>query len=151
MMERWSRGGHTGHHKSSFSTYKQVHVRMVILNDLPMLSYYVIYFEKFRKIMQRTEKAALTCFSWYWCAVTLHLHFHYITLRLFFNFTGILDLIYSLQFLSRMFFTYNFQFRLGFCYKYVFSTFVINVFSTLNMFIQPLSIACIICEFLDKW
>ncbi len=33
----------------------------MIMNDLeqPMLSYYVIYFEKFRKIMQRTEKEAL--------------------------------------------------------------------------------------------
>ncbi len=32
------------------------------MNDLeqPMLSYYVIYFEKFRKIMQRTEKDALS-------------------------------------------------------------------------------------------
>ncbi len=35
---------------------------MVIINDLelPMLSYYVIYFEKLRKIMQRTEKEALS-------------------------------------------------------------------------------------------
>ncbi len=35
---------------------------MVIMNDLeqPMLSYYVIYFEKFRKIMQWTERKALT-------------------------------------------------------------------------------------------
>ncbi len=35
---------------------------MVIKNHLeqPMLSYCVIYFEKFRKIMQRTEKEALT-------------------------------------------------------------------------------------------
>ncbi len=33
---------------------------MVIMNDLeqPMLSYYVIYYEKFRKAMQRTEKEA---------------------------------------------------------------------------------------------
>ncbi len=34
---------------------------MVIMNDLewPMLSYYVIYFERFRKVMQQTEKVAL--------------------------------------------------------------------------------------------
>ncbi len=34
---------------------------MVIMNDLEwsMLSYYVIYYEKFRKVMQRTEKVAL--------------------------------------------------------------------------------------------
>ncbi len=32
------------------------------MNDLewPMLSYYVIYYEKFGKVMQRTEKEALT-------------------------------------------------------------------------------------------
>ncbi len=31
------------------------------MNDLewPMLSYYVIYYEKLRKVMQRTEKEAL--------------------------------------------------------------------------------------------
>ncbi len=35
---------------------------MVIMNDLewPMLSYYMIYYEKFRKVMQQTEKEALT-------------------------------------------------------------------------------------------
>ncbi len=50
--------GHTGAHKSSFSQCKQVNVRNKIINDLqqPMLSYYVIYFEKFRKVTQRTEK-----------------------------------------------------------------------------------------------
>ncbi len=34
---------------------------MVIKNDLewPMLSYYVIYYEKFRKVMQWTENVAL--------------------------------------------------------------------------------------------
>ncbi len=34
---------------------------MVILNDLewPMLSYYVIYYEMFRKVVQWTEKEAL--------------------------------------------------------------------------------------------
>ncbi len=34
---------------------------MVIMNDLewPMLSYYVIWHEKFRKVMQWTEKVAL--------------------------------------------------------------------------------------------
>ncbi len=34
---------------------------MVIVNDLewPMLSYYVIYYEKFRKSMMQTEKVAL--------------------------------------------------------------------------------------------
>ncbi len=36
---------------------------MVIMNDLewPMLSYYVILYEKFRKAKQRTEKVALKC------------------------------------------------------------------------------------------
>ncbi len=35
------------------------------MNDLeqPMLSYYVIYFEKFRKVMQWTEKEVLTYYS----------------------------------------------------------------------------------------
>ncbi len=38
---------------------------MVIMNDLewpewPMLSYYVIYYEKFRKVMQRTEIVAFS-------------------------------------------------------------------------------------------
>ncbi len=34
---------------------------MVIMNDLkwPMLSYYVIYYEKFGNVMQQTEKVAL--------------------------------------------------------------------------------------------
>ncbi len=34
---------------------------MVIMNDLewPMLSYFVIYYEKLRKVMQQTEKVAL--------------------------------------------------------------------------------------------
>ncbi len=34
---------------------------MVIMNDLewPMLSYYVIYYKKFRKVMKRIEKVAL--------------------------------------------------------------------------------------------
>ncbi len=34
---------------------------MAIVNDLewPMLSYYVIYYERFRKVMQQTEKVAL--------------------------------------------------------------------------------------------
>ncbi len=34
---------------------------MVIMNNLewPMLSYYVIYYEKFKNIMQRTEKETL--------------------------------------------------------------------------------------------
>ncbi len=34
---------------------------MVIMNDLEwqILSYYVIYYEKFRKVMQQTEKVAL--------------------------------------------------------------------------------------------
>ncbi len=34
------------------------------MNELtsPMLLYYVIYYEKFRKIMQQTEKVALKCY-----------------------------------------------------------------------------------------
>ncbi len=34
---------------------------MLIMNDWewPMLSFYVIYYEKFGKVMQRTEKVAL--------------------------------------------------------------------------------------------
>ncbi len=37
---------------------------MVIMNDLegPILSYYVIYSEQFRKVMQQTEKEALTLY-----------------------------------------------------------------------------------------
>ncbi len=35
---------------------------MMIMNNLewPMLSYYVIYYETFRKVMHRTEKVALS-------------------------------------------------------------------------------------------
>ncbi len=53
--------GHTEAHKSSFFSYKQVG-EMVIMNDLewPMLSYYVIYYEKFKNVMQQTEKEALS-------------------------------------------------------------------------------------------
>ncbi len=38
---------------------------MVIMNDLewPMLSYYVIYYEQFRNVMQWTEKVALIMFT----------------------------------------------------------------------------------------
>ncbi len=38
---------------------------MVIMNDLewPMLSYYVIYYEKLRKVMHRTDKVALTIYD----------------------------------------------------------------------------------------
>ncbi len=38
---------------------------MVIINDIewPMLSYYVIYYEKFKKVMQQTEKEAFNCIS----------------------------------------------------------------------------------------
>ncbi len=37
---------------------------MVIMNDLegPMLSYFVIKYEKFRKVMQWTEKVALSIY-----------------------------------------------------------------------------------------
>ncbi len=42
-------------HKSSFIPYKQISGR----NEWSMLSYYVINYEKFRKVMQRTEKEAL--------------------------------------------------------------------------------------------
>ncbi len=43
----------------------------MIMNDLewPMLSYYVIYYEKFRKVMLRTEKEALT---WVWIEFGVH-------------------------------------------------------------------------------
>ncbi len=45
-----------------FFPYKQMG-EMGIMNDLewPMLLYYVIYYEKFRKIIQGTEKEALKC------------------------------------------------------------------------------------------
>ncbi len=38
---------------------------MVIINDLewPMLSYYGMYYEKFRKILQRIEKEALSIYN----------------------------------------------------------------------------------------
>ncbi len=49
-------------HKSSFLHINKKVGEMVMTNDLkrPMLSYYVIYYEKFRKIMQQTEKEVLT-------------------------------------------------------------------------------------------
>ncbi len=46
--------------------HKNKHVwEMVIHDDLewPILSYYVIYCEKFRKVLQRTEKVALNCLT----------------------------------------------------------------------------------------
>ncbi len=48
--------GHTESHKSCFIN-KEVG-EMVIMNDLKwsMLSYYVIYYEKLKKVMLRTEK-----------------------------------------------------------------------------------------------
>ncbi len=51
--------GCTETYKSSFLFHINQQVgEMVIMNDLewPMLSYYVIYYEKFKKVMQRTEK-----------------------------------------------------------------------------------------------
>ncbi len=38
---------------------------MVIMNDLewPMLSYYVIYYEQFRQVMQQIEKEPLTLYE----------------------------------------------------------------------------------------
>ncbi len=52
--------------KFIFSHINKIKVgEMVIMNDLdwPMLSYYVIKYEKFRKVMQRTEKLCLAvCF-----------------------------------------------------------------------------------------
>ncbi len=57
--------GHTETHKSYFFAYKQVG-DIVIMNYLewPMLSYYVSYYEKFRKVMQWTEKEALMLDAW---------------------------------------------------------------------------------------
>ncbi len=54
--------GHIGTHKSSFLHYKEVRMRMVIMDNLeqPIRSYYLIYFEKFRNVMQQTEKEALS-------------------------------------------------------------------------------------------
>ncbi len=48
--------------KVLFFSWKQVSGRNGDHDDLdwPMLSYYVIYYEKFRKVLQRTEKVALT-------------------------------------------------------------------------------------------
>ncbi len=39
---------------------------MVIMNDLewPMLSYYVFYYETFRKVMQQTDKESLLKLPW---------------------------------------------------------------------------------------
>ncbi len=50
--------GHTETHKSLFFPYKQISGRNGDY-EWTMLSYYVIYYEKFRKDMQRTEKEAL--------------------------------------------------------------------------------------------
>ncbi len=53
---------------------------MVIMNDLewPLLSYYVIYYEKFKKVMQRTEKEALI--QWHMC-VSIDLCTQYTTTK----------------------------------------------------------------------
>ncbi len=52
--------GLTGTHKSLFRQYKQVsETKTVIIKNLAMFSYYVIYFDKFPKVIQRTEKEAL--------------------------------------------------------------------------------------------
>ncbi len=64
--------GHTETHRSSFFPYKQVG-EMVIMNDLewPMLSYYVIQYEKFSKVMHGKEQVALTTgIFWYHCIYT---------------------------------------------------------------------------------
>ncbi len=51
---------------------------MVIMNNLEwaMLSYYVIYYDKFRKIMQWTEKEALNLSleykNFHWSALYIH-------------------------------------------------------------------------------
>ncbi len=50
----------TGTHKTSLISYKQISGEMVIMNDFEWtLLYIMIYYEKFRKIMQWTEKEAL--------------------------------------------------------------------------------------------
>ncbi len=53
--------GHTETHKSFFFRYRQLSGRNSDHEWLrmPNISYYVIYYEKFRKVMQRTEKEAL--------------------------------------------------------------------------------------------
>ncbi len=53
--------GHQETHKVHFFHIKKWVGEMVIMNDVewPMISYCVIYYEKFRKVMQRTEKEAL--------------------------------------------------------------------------------------------
>ncbi len=57
---------------------------MVITNNLewPMLSYYVIYCEKFRKVIQRTDKVALTSYHYsinYW-TFSIFNYLHFITI-----------------------------------------------------------------------
>ncbi len=58
--EKYSRRLHRDIQKFMFP-YKKYVGEMVIMNDLewPMLSYYVIYYETFRKVMQWTEKETL--------------------------------------------------------------------------------------------
>ncbi len=59
--------GQTETHKSSFLHINKWVGEIGIMNDLewPMFSYYVIYYEKFRKVMQWTEKVALNTHYWY--------------------------------------------------------------------------------------
>ncbi len=59
---------HKGSHNSLFSQYKQVIGRHGDHENVgqPILSYYVIYFEKVRKVMQQTEKGALNIDNYEW-------------------------------------------------------------------------------------
>ncbi len=59
--------GLTGTHKSSFSLYKQVNVRNCDQGWLKITNVFILYdyFEKFRKVMQRTAKEALRMKLWY--------------------------------------------------------------------------------------
>ncbi len=62
MVRKYSRRAHRDPHKFiSFLKKKQISGRNGEHDDLewPMLSYYVIYCEKFRKVLQQTEKVAL--------------------------------------------------------------------------------------------
>ncbi len=58
FLEKILQKGVQGPTKVQFVLYKQVRGRNGD-HEWPMLSYYVIYYEQFRKIMQQTEKEAL--------------------------------------------------------------------------------------------
>ncbi len=67
LARKYSRRQHRYRQKFIFFLINKQVGELVIMNDLelPMLSYYVIYYEKFKKVMWQTEKEALGMFVLY--------------------------------------------------------------------------------------